>query len=83
MQSNQHFPEWSAQAVREAVAAGKIPLLVFKRNYVKSFVSFPYANNAFKSLLIKGIPVTINLIFNNFYFISKLRNILTNLLFFN
>lgn len=60
MQSNQHFPEWSAQAVREALAVGKIPLLVFKRNYVKSFVSFPYTNNAFKSLLIKGIPVTIS-----------------------
>lgn len=60
MQSNQHFPEWQAQAVREAITVKKVPLLVFKRNYVKSFVSFPYTNLAFKSLIKNKIPVAIS-----------------------
>lgn len=41
--NNSHFPSWVAQAVREGMANNQIPLLIYRRNRVKSFVTLPYS----------------------------------------
>lgn len=45
-----NFPAWIAQSVREGMGTNKVPLLVYKRNYIKSFVTAPYNNKLAKLL---------------------------------
>ena len=42
LKGNFKFPEWVGQAVREAYNIKRVPLLVYKRKYVKPFVTAPY-----------------------------------------
>jgi len=63
MNSNKHFPVWSAQAVREGINTdSKVPLLVFKRNYVHSYISFPYTSKVVNKIEEKSIPYAVSFI---------------------
>lgn len=63
MNGNKHFPTWSAQAVREGINTdSKVPLLVFKRNYVHSYISFPYTKKIISQLESKHIPYAVSFI---------------------
>lgn len=42
LKGNFKFPEWVGQSVREAYNINKVPLLVYKRKYIKPFVTAPY-----------------------------------------
>jgi len=44
------FPMWVAQAVREGQASDAPFMLVFRRNYVKSFVLMPYTDKLIEKL---------------------------------
>lgn len=39
---NFQFPAWIAQSVREGMGTQRVPLLVYKRNYIKTFITAPY-----------------------------------------
>lgn len=40
--NNSYFPSWVAQAIREGMAVGHVPLLIYRRNLIKSYVTAPY-----------------------------------------
>lgn len=42
IKGNSHFPEWIAQSVREGINVGRVPLLVYRRNRVKTFITAPF-----------------------------------------
>lgn len=64
MNSIKRFPVWTAQANREASSPDsmKTPLLVFKRNRVKSYVSFPFTDKVVAKLLEKNISFAVSFI---------------------
>jgi hypothetical protein len=37
-----NFSAWIAQSVREGLGTKRVPLLVYKRNYIKTFITAPY-----------------------------------------
>lgn len=64
MDGIKHFPSWSAQAVREAQSEEdpKVPLLVFKRNRVKSYVSFPYTKKVAEQLTERNLSYAVSFV---------------------
>lgn len=61
LKGNSYFPAFWAQAVREGASAGKVPLLVYRRNNERSLVTMPYNTKVLKQydpIIVKTITYT-------------------------